>query len=157
MSYFTHFSPSVLHLWNLVCIWYLIQTSHILGAHQPHMATYALSSIGSMFLSCLKTCTLKVAIKCASLGCSYLLTPHRGIHALQPFSCSIGACVEKGHSFWPNIVNVIFVWTSPGLCKIRWPHPCFSLRALPPEICCRKWKVAFFVLIFVKIFAWPKR
>ena len=74
--------------WNLVSIWHLIQTSHLSHAHQPHMATYVLGSIGSMFPSCLKTCTLKVSIKCAPLGCSYLLTPHRGIHARQPFSCS---------------------------------------------------------------------
>lgn len=164
MSYFTHFSPSILHLWNLVSIWHLIQTSHISHAHQPHMATYAMGSIGSMFPSCLKTCILKVSIKCAPLGCSYLLTPHRGIHARQPFSCSHWSLC------WKRSVSdlMLITWS---LCE----HPqgfvrdigliLASASVLPPEICSRKrkvtffffWKVTFFVLIFVKIFAWPKR
>ena len=156
MSYFTHFSPSILHLWNLVSIWHLIQTSHISHAHQPHMATYAMGSIGSMFPSCLKTCILKVSIKCAPLGCSYLLTPHRGIHARQPFSCSHWSLC------WKRSVSdlMLITWS---LCE----HPqgfvrdigliLASASVLPPEICSRKRKVTFFVLIFVKIFAWPKR
>lgn len=145
MSYFfTHFSPSVLHLWNLVCIWHLIQTSHISCAHQPHMATYALGSIVQCFLHVSKPthwgCPLNVLLWAVPTSWPLTGASMLGSPSLVP----TGACVEKGHSFWLNVVNLIFVWTSPGLCKRYWPHPCFSLCASTRN-CSRKRKVTFFL------------
>ena len=79
----------------------------------------------------------------ASMPCSPSLVPS-------------GACFEKGHSFLPNIVNPILVQTSQGFARST-GLILASACLLAPEICGHKRKVTFSVLIFTKIFAWPKR